>query len=43
VDGLRGACSAVFAYGLKTDLAIGVALTGILLALGSYFFSKIQL
>ena len=43
VDGLRGACSAVFAYGLKTDLAIGIVLTGVLLALGSYFFSKIQL
>jgi len=43
VDGLRGACSTVFAYGLKMDLAVGVLLTGILLALGSYFFSKIQL
>jgi ABC-2 type transport system permease protein len=43
VDGLRGACSTVFAYGLTVDLAIGVVLTGLLLALGSYFFSKIQL
>lgn len=43
VDGLRGACSTIFAYGLTTDLAIGILLTGILLALGSYFFSKIQL
>ncbi len=43
VDGLRGACSTVFAYGMKTDLAIVTLLTVLLLALGSYFFSKIQL
>jgi ABC-2 type transport system permease protein len=43
VDGLRGACSKVFAYGLTTDLLVMTLLTAILLALGSYFFSKIQL
>jgi ABC-2 type transport system permease protein len=43
VDGLRGACSSFFAYGLKTDLAVIIILTAILLGIGSYFFSKIQL
>jgi ABC-2 type transport system permease protein len=43
VDGLRGACSGVFTYGLKTDLAVVIVLTAILLGIGSYFFSKIQL
>ena len=43
VDGLRGACSTVFAYGLATDLAVVTLMTGILLGIGSYFFSKIQL
>ncbi len=43
VDGLRGACSSVFAFGLTTDLGVSVVLTAILLAIGSYFFSKIQL
>jgi len=43
VDGLRGACSNVFAFGLATDLGVSVVLTAALLAIGSYFFSKIQL
>ena len=43
VDGLRGSCSSVFAYGLATDLIVVTILTGILLGVGSYFFSKIQL
>ncbi|HXQ27511.1 MAG TPA: ABC transporter permease [Candidatus Acidoferrales bacterium] len=43
VDGLRGACSSVFAYGMATDLIVVTILTGILLGVGSYFFSKIQL
>ena len=43
VDGLRGAFSHVFVFGLGTDLvALGI-LTTVLLATGSYFFSKIQL
>jgi ABC-2 type transport system permease protein len=43
VDGLRGACSTVFAYGLATDLIVMTLLTAFLLGIGSYFFSKIQL
>ncbi|HXX44512.1 MAG TPA: ABC transporter permease [Candidatus Acidoferrales bacterium] len=43
VDGLRGACSSVFAFGLATDLGVSIVLTALLLAIGSYFFSKIQL
>ncbi len=43
VDGLRGSCSKVFAYGLTTDLMVVIIVTGILLGVGSYFFSKIQL
>jgi len=43
VDGLRGALINQFAFGLTTDLAVVVVLTALLLALGSYFFSKIQL
>ncbi len=43
VDGLRGACSNVFAFGLATDLGVSLVLTAALLAIGSYFFSKIQL
>jgi ABC-2 type transport system permease protein len=43
VDGLRGACSSVYAYGLATDLIVVTLLTAILLGVGSYFFSKIQL
>jgi len=43
VDGLRGSCSKMFAYGMTTDLIVVTLLTAILLAIGSYFFSKIQL
>jgi ABC-2 type transport system permease protein len=43
VDGLRGACSSVFVYGLATDLIVVTVLTALLLGIGSYFFSKIQL
>jgi ABC-2 type transport system permease protein len=43
VDGLRGACSGVYAFGLATDLGVSLVLTALLLAIGSYFFSKIQL
>jgi len=43
VDGLRGSCSAMFAYGVTTDLIVVTLLTAILLGVGSYFFSKIQL
>jgi ABC-2 type transport system permease protein len=43
VDGLRGALINQFAFGLMTDLAVVTILTALLLAIGSYFFSKIQL
>ena len=43
VDGLRGACSTVFTYGLTTDLVVVTLLTVLLLGIGSFFFSKIQL
>ena len=43
VDGLRGALINQFAFGLTTDLAVVTILTALLLAIGSYFFSKIQL
>jgi ABC-2 type transport system permease protein len=43
VDGLRGALSSHFAFGWRTDLIVLTVLTSILLALGSYLFSKIQL
>jgi ABC-2 type transport system permease protein len=43
VDGLRGALINQFAFGLTTDLAVVTILSGLLLAIGSYFCSKIQL
>jgi ABC-2 type transport system permease protein len=42
VDGLRGALSHGFVFGVTTDLVcLGVA-AGVLLTVGNYFFSKIQ-
>ncbi len=43
VDGLRGALISQFEFGLTTDLAVVTILTAVLLGIGSYFFSKIQL
>lgn len=43
VDGLRGALNNQFAFGLTTDLAVVTILTAVLLGIGSYFFSRIQL
>lgn len=43
VDGLRGAFSSTFAFGFVTDFAVLAILSAILLAIGSYLFSKIQL
>lgn len=43
VDGLRGALSNQFAFSMATDFIVLSILTAILLAIGSYFFSKIQL
>lgn len=43
VDGLRGALSGVYAFSVATDFTVLSILTAILLAIGSYCFSKIQL
>ncbi|MGD0211090.1 MAG: ABC transporter permease [Desulfomonilia bacterium] len=43
VDGLRGAMSQGFLFGLGTDFIVLSILTAILLFVGSYFFSRIQL
>jgi ABC-2 type transport system permease protein len=43
VDGLRGALGNGFAFGVGTDLAVLGILTAVLLGIGSYLFSKIQL
>lgn len=43
VDALRGTLSSAFHFGLRIDLGILVAMTLLLLALGSYFFSKIEI
>ena len=42
VDGLRGALGGGFVFGVATDLAVLASLTGILLAIGAYLFSKIE-
>ena len=42
VDGLRGALSNAFAFGLVPDLALLAVAAAALLAVGSYFFSKIE-
>jgi ABC-2 type transport system permease protein len=43
VDGLRGSLSSGFAFGMTTDFVVLSILTAILLAIGAYFFSRIQL
>ncbi len=43
VDGLRGAFSSAFAFSIVTDFAVLVALSAVLLSIGSYLFAKIQL
>ncbi len=43
VDGLRGALNGAFAFNAFTDFGVLVVLSAILLAIGSYLFSKIQL
>lgn len=42
VDGLRGALTGFSHFGLHTDLAVLALVTFLLLSLGSYLFSKIQ-
>jgi ABC-2 type transport system permease protein len=42
VDGLRGTLSGGFEFGAATDFAVLGGLAAILLALGAYLFSKIE-
>jgi ABC-2 type transport system permease protein len=42
VDGLRAALINVSQYGLITDCAVLIVLTLVILTIGSYLFSKIQ-
>jgi ABC-2 type transport system permease protein len=43
VDGIRGALTGVSHFGLMTDLSVLAVMTFIILSIGSYLFSKIQL
>lgn len=43
IDGLRGALSHAFLFGQAIDFAILGGVTAILLGVGSYLFSRIQL
>jgi ABC-2 type transport system permease protein len=43
VDGVRGALGPAFAFSIGTDLAVLGALTFLMLCLGAYLFSRIQL
>ena len=42
VDGLRGSMTGAYAYGLSTDLLVLVLFAVVLMGIGSYLFSKIQ-
>jgi ABC-2 type transport system permease protein len=42
VDGLRGTLNGGFAFGIATDFAVLGLLTAILLAIGAWLFSKIE-
>ena len=42
VDGIRGSASGTFQFGLGTDFVVLGALTALLVALGSYLFSRIE-
>ena len=43
VDGLRGTVTGVFSFGLTTDLIVLSLATAILIGIGTYLFSKIQI
>jgi ABC-2 type transport system permease protein len=43
VDGLRGTVTGVFNFGLSTDLIVLSLATAILIGIGTYLFSKIQI
>jgi ABC-2 type transport system permease protein len=42
VDGLRGTLTGMVHYGLATDLAVLAVLTALIVAMGSFLFSRIQ-
>ena len=42
VDGLRGALNGGFTFGVATDFTVLGGLAAILLAIGAYLFSKIE-
>ena len=42
VDGLRGVLTSGFVFGVATDFAVLGGLAAILLAIGAYLFSKIE-
>jgi ABC-2 type transport system permease protein len=42
VDGLRGVLTSGFVFGVATDFAVFGSLAAILLAIGAYLFSKIE-
>jgi ABC-2 type transport system permease protein len=43
IDGMRGSFGHSYVFGVGTDFVVLSILTAVLLAVGSYFFSKIQL
>lgn len=43
VDGLRGALSGIYVYGARVDFLVLAVVSSILLFIGSYLFSKIQI
>lgn len=43
VDGIRGAMSGISHFGVAVDFIVLICITSILLGIGSYLFSKIQI
>jgi ABC-2 type transport system permease protein len=43
IDGLRGALTGVSYFGAVTDIAVLSVVTGVLLVIGTYLFSRIEL
>ena len=43
IDGVRGALTGVFHFGLGTDLGVLLVVTTIFIGIGSYLFSKVQI
>jgi ABC-2 type transport system permease protein len=42
VDAVRGSLTGVTHFGLVTDFAVLVIISGVVLALGSYLFSRVE-